>query len=174
MDSSSNEDALTQHVVYPPPPPQLPQNQSQATFDSSSSPLKLNTGRSAFASENPIRDTRLVQVELDTHNKWFGPVSPAKFLDKFLPKPSGLPRRPNFQSEKWGKVLSGAKKEINMYNKFTELLEDYCTNLELKVTAEASDDINWTHQTGLIKVDVSVFPKDVQLEPGKQFLRIQR
>ncbi|KAI3616562.1 other 1 protein kinase, partial [Moniliophthora roreri] len=145
-------------------PPQLPRDQSQAIFDSSSSPLELNTGRSTFTSEDPTRDTRLAQVELDTHNEWFGPVSPIEFLAKFLPAPPGLPRRPNFQRQRWGNIRSDAKKKFDMCYRFTKLLDRYCTNLELKVTGDASDDINWTHQTGLINVDVSVFHKNVQLE----------
>ncbi|KAI3605497.1 other 1 protein kinase [Moniliophthora roreri] len=141
-------------------PPQPPQNQSQAKIDSSSSPLKLDTGRSTFASEVPS----LVQDEPETSNEWFGPVSPIKFLAKFLPAPPGLPRRPNFQRQRWRNIRSDAKKKFDMCYRFTKLLDRYCTNLELKVTCGASNDINWTHQTGLIKVDVSVFSKNVQLE----------
>ncbi|EEB93543.1 hypothetical protein MPER_07782, partial [Moniliophthora perniciosa FA553] len=109
-------------------------------------------------------EIRLLQVELESRDKWFGPVEPKEFLDKFLPRPPGLPRRPNFQREEWAKVRSEAKKETQMCHKFAELLQGYCTKMRLKVTENIPDDINWTHQTGLIKVDLSVFLENVQLQ----------
>ncbi|EEB91209.1 hypothetical protein MPER_10467, partial [Moniliophthora perniciosa FA553] len=51
-----------------------------------------------------------------------------------------------------------------MCHKFAELLRHYCTNIELKVSENIPNDINWTYQYGLMKADLSVFRQNVQLE----------
>ncbi|EEB90133.1 hypothetical protein MPER_11701, partial [Moniliophthora perniciosa FA553] len=109
-------------------------------------------------------DIRALYAGLDSHGHWFGPVSPMEFLDQFLPENPMAPRQPKFSRKKWSQIREGVTSKEELCNKFTELLAPYSPDLDLKFTSEAYDDINCTNQTGLIRVDISAFPKNVQLE----------
>ncbi|KAI3610141.1 other 1 protein kinase, partial [Moniliophthora roreri] len=88
--------------------------------------------KSAFALEHPNRDDRLVQVEVSTRGKWFGPVSPTEFIETLLPEPAPTPR-PDFVKAKWENASPSSeevKMEKHMYPKFVEAATPFCPSYD--------------------------------------------
>ncbi|KAK7030390.1 hypothetical protein VNI00_014134 [Paramarasmius palmivorus] len=146
-----------------------PPRSSQLPLDnpSESTPLKQTLASSQYASERLGGDARIAHVEIESRGKWYGPMDPSKFLDKFLPKNDGLPRRPSFRKESWEQAFERCNVEADMYKEFMTLLQPYCTRIEVKTTADKPDDITWSHQSGTIKVDMSIYSKDNLPSPSQ-------
>ncbi|KAK7030398.1 hypothetical protein VNI00_014142 [Paramarasmius palmivorus] len=128
--------------------------------DPTSTPLKSTAGRSKYATEEINRDPRLVQVEIESRGKWFGPMLPREFLDTFLPKQTSTPKRPYFVKKKWADANERCHIEADMYKEFEPLLAPFCPEYKLEATQGKCDTISWSHQGALIAVDMSLYHRN--------------
>uniref|UniRef100_A0A0W0FV24 Protein kinase domain-containing protein n=2 Tax=Moniliophthora roreri TaxID=221103 RepID=A0A0W0FV24_MONRR len=154
-----------------------PPRQPPVVPESASSPLKPITARSAFALEHPNRDDRLVQVEVSTRGKWFGPVSPTEFIETLLPEPAPIPR-PDFDKAQWENASPSSdnvKMEKHMYPKFVEAATPFCPSYDVKATDHSYDNVSWPGEDkkNLIELDVSVYPKGITLDRKLDISRVE-
>ncbi|KAK7041730.1 hypothetical protein VNI00_009019 [Paramarasmius palmivorus] len=112
-----------------------------------------------------FRDKRMTAIGRDMDYKFVGPMDPLKFLDKFLPTTS-IKEPP---TRNWSNAVSklkdvgkgqGNSAEKHMYDSLIMTLADFCPSLQLVNTSDDTDNVNWVHQPGLIKPDISAYTKE--------------
>ncbi|EEB90511.1 hypothetical protein MPER_11270 [Moniliophthora perniciosa FA553] len=116
--------------------------------------------------------TVLDHVETSSRGKWFGPVSPAKFIKTFLPD-SPPTQRPRFVRTAWENATPSSaevKKEKDMYDRFVKAAASFCPSHDVKVTDHSYDNVSWPGEDkqNLIELDVTIYPEGITLDPQRK------
>ncbi|KAK7041738.1 hypothetical protein VNI00_009027 [Paramarasmius palmivorus] len=133
-------------------------------------PTKRTSASSVFpyTSMHVVRDKRMTVIGRDMDHKFVGPMDPLTFLDKFLPS-ARTTRNKETRTRNWSNAVGklknvgsgeGISSEKHMYEPLITTLAEFCPSIQLVNTSNDADNINWAHQPGLIKPDISAYTKE--------------